>query len=294
MLLKQESWSLIQCEWTPYARFLSRRNSVPALVSTHNVESEIWARRARQEPNPIAKLFFRTQEWKMRWFERRVLRHVSAATAVTKSDVKTLRSWGVKSVTLVPNGVEPEAYSNSPEAGSEDEILFLASLDWYPNIDALDYFVRDMFPLLRSCWPNVKLMIVGRRPNESLKKRLSEVPSVNFVGEVKSVRAYLDRAAVVIVPLRIGGGSRLKILEALAAGKAVVSTSIGAEGLELVSGEHLIVADAPSDFVVSIKELLASRDARLHLGRRGRMLVSEKYGWDSIADRLEAAWHGVS
>jgi glycosyltransferase involved in cell wall biosynthesis len=116
------------------------------------------------------------------------------------------------------------------------------------------------------------------------------VPGIDFVGEVKDVRSYLDRAAVIVVPLRIGGGSRLKILEALAAGKAVVSTSVGAEGLDLNPGKDVLIADSPHDFARGVINLLLAKAARRELGANGRKLVTEKYGWDEIGRRLEAVW----
>lgn len=293
-LLKEDSWDLIQCEWTPYARFITHTLKVPVLMATHNVESQIWARRADHAGNPFAKVFFKTQEWKMRRFEKQALLRASAATVVTNVDLSILRNWGVTHVSLIPNGVDLETYSPTPDAEREDELLFLASLDWYPNVDALDYFVKNILPTVRARRAGANLRIVGRKPAESLAKQYSCLPGIDFVGEVKEVRSHLDRAAVIIVPLRIGGGSRIKILEALAAGKAVVSTVIGAEGLDVISGEHLLIADSPAAFAGRIEELLASTKLRRRLSNNGRKLVTKRYGWDQIANRLESVWYDVS
>lgn len=292
-LLENESWDLIQCEWTPYARFVPLATHVPVLVVTHNVESQIWTRRAHHARNVIAKVFFRTQAWKMKRFERRALRQASAVTAVTANDVDTIRNWGVGSIRLVPNGVDLQAYNPACDDEHENEILFLGSLDWFPNVDSLHYFVNAIFPLVRARNVEARLRIAGRKPSEALKKMFSGIEGVDFVGEVEDVRRLLDRASVVIVPLRIGGGSRLKILEALAAGKAVVSTTIGAEGLDVVSREHLMIADSPREFAGQVDELLGSRDARLRLGSQGRKFVEERYGWDGLAERLERAWYDI-
>jgi glycosyltransferase involved in cell wall biosynthesis len=234
------------------------------------------------------------QEWKMRRFERRALLQASEVTAVTTGDVETMRSWGVENVTPIYNGVDLKSYTPAPGAEQEGEILALATLDWYPNVDALDYFTKAIFPLVRVRRPRVKLRIVGRKPSESLKRRFSSIPAVDFIGEVEDIGPYLAQAAVLVVPLRIGGGSRIKILEALAAGKAVVSTSIGAEGLEVRSGKHLLIADRPSEFARCVEELLASKDARARLGEEGRKLVNDRYGWDGIAARLESVWYQMS
>ena len=293
-LLNGDSWDLIQCEWTPYARFIAHAPKAPVLVATHNVESQIWARRAEHAGNPFAKVFFRSQEWKMRRFEKQALLLASAATVVTSLELATLRSWGVTNINLVPNGVDLESRSAAPGAEVEDELLFLASLDWYPNLDALGYFVKNILPAVRARRPSVKLRIVGRRPAQSVIEQFSCLPGIDFVGEVKEVHSYLGRATVIIVPLRIGGGSRIKILEALAAGKAVISTTIGAEGLDVISGEHLLIADSPAEFAGGVEELLASTRLRRLLGDNGRKLVTERYGWDQIANRLEKVWYEVS
>jgi len=293
-LRARESWDLIQCEWTPYARFVPENLDIPLMISAHNVESQIWARRAGHSGNPVEKLFFRSQEWKMRWFERRALLRAAGSTAVTDDDAQTLRDWQVPNVTVVPNGVDLDFYSQRGEPEVENEILALASLDWFPNVDSLRYFHAEIFPLIRKQQPAAMLRIVGRRPAESLRQEFSNIPGIDFVGEVDNVRPYLDRAAVVVVPLRIGGGSRLKILEALAASKAVVSTAIGAEGLDLVPGEDIAVADSSAEFARRVCELLASSDARRRLSESGRRRVREKYGWDGIAQRQESAWRTIS
>jgi len=296
-LLRSKDWDVVQCEWTPYARFLSSARSLgntPTLIATHNVESQIWKRRAEHGTNVAEKVFFGLQKSKMERFERRALLRATAATAVTSADAQTMRDWGMRDVTLVPNGVDAEFYAPTGDLENAAEILSVASLDWFPNVDALEYFSEEILPLIREKQPKAVLRIVGRRPPESLKKKLSGVAGIDFVGEVKDVRPYLERAAVIVVPLRIGGGSRLKILEALAAGKAVVSTSIGAEGLELESERHLLVADSPSEFARRVIELLTSKVARRRLGESGREFVVQRYGWDGIANRLESTWFNVS
>jgi glycosyltransferase involved in cell wall biosynthesis len=192
----------------------------------------------------------------------------------------------------VENGVDLEYY-NVGTATDESQLLFLASLDWYPNLDALNYLLDYIMPVLYSRRPGVRLRIVGRRPPKSLAARIASLQWAELVADVADVRPYLRQAAVVVVPLRIGGGSRLKILESLAAGKAVVSTSIGAEGLSLVPGEHIRIADEPEEFVRQILELLESPKERERLGANGRGIVAERYGWDKMASALESAWFGA-
>jgi glycosyltransferase involved in cell wall biosynthesis len=287
-LLASEHWDLLHCEWTPYARFL-RTVSLPTVIATHNVESQIWQRRADLSKGIVERVFFRLQEWKMAWFERKALLAARVVTAVSEGDAKKMKSWGIDDVAIIPNGVDPDSYtpSNNEAPG---EILSIASLDWFPNAESMSYFAQEILPLIQHRRPNVVFRIVGRRPPRSLQQSLQGLPGVDFVGEVDDVRPHLDRAAVVVVPLRVGGGSRLKILEALAAGKAVVSTSVGAEGLELQAGRHLLVADSPDDFATRVVSLLESPTERTRLANDGRQFVLERYGWDSIAADLGKIW----
>jgi len=288
--LREEQFDLVHCEGTLCARYLAAVDGVPRVLGTHNIESQIWSRRARVSPTWIEQLFFGSQAIKMRRFERRTLRRVECAIAVTPQDAQQMRDWGVPAIALVPNGVDLDAYQLPTQGARPSELLFLASLDWFPNLEALKYFLDEILPLLLLLQPEAILRIVGRRPPESLRKLLAGNRHVELVGEVKDVRPHLARAGVVVVPLRIGGGSRLKILEALAAGKAVVSTSIGAEGLELTPAEHFQVGDSPLQFAERTAALISSPKECSRLGENGRRLVTEKYGWDRIAAKLEAAW----
>ena len=289
-LLAMEQIDLVHCEWTPYASFRQAAKKLPFLITTHNVESQIWFRRAEQDRNPLQRLFFRLQAIKMERFEKQALNEAQKVTAVTPEDAKLMRSWGVKTVGLVENGVDLEHFRPAPEVPNAPELLFLASLDWYPNLDALEFLLTQIMPIVHSRRPETRLRIVGRRPSKGLAARIAKLRWAELVGDVSDVRPHLNQSAVVVVPLRIGGGSRIKILESLATGKALVSTSIGAEGLAVVPGEHLEVADQAMHFASKIVDLLASPSERQRLGNNGRQLVVERYGWDFIARELESAW----
>ncbi len=289
-LVAKNSYDLIQCEWTPYARYLESVRNVPTLIASHNVESQIWFRRAEHAESAAAGLFFGLQAKKMETFELKALRDASWVTTVSQEDANIIRKWGVDRVSVVDNGVDLGFYH--PDSSKEDdrELLFLASLDWAPNIDGLKYFLSEILPLIVTQEPKVRLTIAGRKPPADLRKYCEAIPNTNFVGEVPDVRPYLEKAAVVVVPLRVGGGSRLKILEAMAAAKAMVSTSVGAEGLSVSNHEQLILADDPHAFAAAVIGLVHSPAERQNLGRSGRKLVEDKYSWDECARKLEAAW----
>ena len=289
-LVAVEKIDLVHCEWTPYSRFANELKKSPVLITSHNVESQIWFRRAEHSRGIIQRLFFSLQAIKMERFERRALRSAQVVTAVTTEDARVMRSWNVRSLRLVENGVDLEYFNPCAEIGNEPELLFLGSLDWFPNIDALDYLLEYIMPIVRSLQPSVRLRIVGRRPPEELAARVAKLGWAELICDVPDVRPYLAQASVVVVPLRIGGGSRIKILEALASGKALVSTSVGAEGLAVTDGENIRIADEPAEFAQRVLELLASPERRRGLGASGRALVEERYDWQEIAKSLESAW----
>jgi len=293
-LLNKCAFDLVHYEGTHCARYLSSVGSLPRVLGTHNIESQIWSRRARFGRTRVEQVFFGSQAIKMRSFERRALLRSEYAIAVTLQDARQMFDWGVPNVALVPNGVELEAYQTDFNAVRSCELLFLGALDWYPNIDALQHFINEILPLILSVQPNAVLRVVGRRPPESLRDIVAGNRNVEIVGEVKDVRPYLRSAGVVVVPLRIGGGSRIKILEALAAAKAVVSTSVGAEGLELKAGEHIQLADTSSRFAEITAALMDDQRERSRLGNNGRRFVSERYSWDSIAIKLESVWSSLA
>jgi glycosyltransferase involved in cell wall biosynthesis len=289
-LVAKNSYDLIQCEWTPYARYLEAVRNVPTLIASHNVESQIWFRRSEHSDSAAGRVFFGMQAKKMESFERDALRDASWVTAVSQEDADIIRKWGIDRVSLVDNGVDLGFYYPESSKEDDDEMLFLASLDWAPNIDGLKYFLSEILPLVVAQQPKARLTIAGRKPPADLRKYCEAIANTNFVGEVPDVRPYLEKAAVIVVPLRVGGGSRLKILEAMAAGKAMVSTSVGAEGLSVSNKVQLILADDPKSFADASVRLMRSPGERRRLGSAGRKLVEDKYSWDECARKLEAAW----
>lgn len=287
-VLDRDRYDLIHCEWTPYARYVCDIG-LPTLIATHNIESQIWARRAERATTPLAKMFFRLQAGKMESFERRALATASAVTGVSAADAAQASAWGAKRARVVDNGVDLKYFSPRGE-GAADRAVFIGALEWYPNEDAVKFFVESVQPLLQQRVPQFRTKIVGRKAPESLRRFLEGRDGIDFAGEVPDTRPHLTEAGIVIVPLRIGGGSRLKILEALAMGKAVVSTTIGAEGLTVTPGKNIVLADTPEDFAQAMAELSASEEWRVKLGVAGRALVERDYGWDALSAKAEKVW----
>jgi glycosyltransferase involved in cell wall biosynthesis len=272
------------------------------VMFTHNVESEIWRRHAETKSGAIGKLLYGAQYRRMLRYEGRTLARFDGILAVSDADRDTFAQLYPGAITqpvhVVPTGVDTEYFAPSPQSairGPQSEIrnprsalIFTGSMDWLPNEDAMLYFCRDVLPLVRAEEPGVTLTIVGRTPTPAVKK-LAEDPAVTVTGRVDDVRPYMREAAVYIVPLRIGGGTRLKIFEAMSMAKAVVSTTVGAEGLPVTNGENAILADEPRHFARAVVELLRDETRRQQIEAAARALVVEHYDWSAVAGELEDA-----
>jgi len=287
-----ERFDLAHIEWVPYARYMTP--NVPRLITAHNIESDIWNRRARHSDTYIGRRFFGLQAERMEAFERRAGIQSECVVTVSELDAQRFRYYGAKNVRVVPNGVDLDYFRAVPSVLKTNSLVFVGSLDWFPNEDAVKDFALHVLPLVRSRDKSIILRVVGRSPSDRLAATLRDLPGVELIGEVPDVRPYLAEARVVVVPLRIGGGTRIKILEALAMGKPVVSTSIGAEGLELENGRDILIADTPEEFAGTIEALFARPEEQSRLGRNGRDVVEKLYGWDAAADALENAWMAVA
>ncbi len=287
--LASSSYDLVLCEWTPYAQFVRERSDIPRMVVAHNVEHQIWQRYVENETRLAARWYLGLQARRMRAFEEEVFSSVEGATAVSVADAATIKSMAPHlEVEVVDNGVDLEFFANDSEPAdtAAPTLVFTGSMDWRPNQDSVEYFVNDILPLVQAERPDVQTVFVGRNPPPKIAD-LGKLDGVTITGTVDDVRPYIREAAVYIVPLRIGGGSRLKILEALAMKKPVVSTGVGAEGLDITDGRELLLADTPQQFARQVNLLLSDRTKARKLGEAGRKLVEQRYGWDALAARLE-------
>lgn len=278
---------LIICEWTPYSYYVRDIPEARVLLSTHNIEADIWRRYFENESNIARRWYIREQWRKVRRFEKDCLNWVDAAIAVSNQDEDELRQIRADLRTLVvPNGVDLEYFVPLPHPVARNRLVFTGSMDWRPNQDAARYFAYEILPALRSLAPDVTCSFVGRDPPDDIRS-LASIDGMDITGTVVDIRPFVESASVYVVPLRIGGGTRLKILEALAMGRAVVSTSVGAEGLELVDGKHILLADEPASFARLVHKLMQNPALCEEIGAEGRRLVEQRYGWDALAKSLE-------
>ncbi len=289
------------CEWTPYAQVLrdalgERLPTTRWTVMAHNVESLIWRRYGETEANPLKRWYVRKQFDKFERFEYWAYGAATVPIAVSNDDAQIMRSeFGVRRVEVVENGVDVELFKPQRDVDRDtNRLLFLGSLDWRPNLDAVAILLDDIFPRVRAKNPQATLALVGRRPPEWLSARATAIPGVRIFANVPDVRPFLATAGMLVVPLRIGGGSRLKILEALATDTPVISTRVGAEGLQLTPDVDLIVTETPDEMVDAILRAMRAPHELQETAERGRRQILRQYSWTPLAERLGNIWQSVA
>ena len=286
-LVEKESYDVIVCDFVFAAGVIPWKSSCPKVLFTHNVEAQIWKRHADVAKNPVWKLVSWGEYLKMRRYEEWCVRHSDHVLAVSDADRAAFaRIVPSDKLTVIATGVDTDYFRPAATASSPNSLVFTGSMDWMPNEDAILYFGKEILPRLRSAVPDLKVTVVGRRPSEGLRAAAQET-GITVTGRVEDIRPYVHEAAVYIVPLRIGGGTRLKIFEAMAMGKAIVSTTIGAEGLPVTAGHDIVLADSAEDFAAAVLKLLGNPDECRRLGGAARRLVESKYDWCGIAADFE-------
>jgi glycosyltransferase involved in cell wall biosynthesis len=286
-LLSESKFDRIVCD------FLSVSPNIPdlarAVLFEHNVETVIWRRHAEHASDPIRKAYFGLQAHRMFQTERDACRTAAHVIAVSENDAAQIKHlFGVESVSAVPTGVDVEYFRNPHQDGSPDyDLVFTGAMDWMPNVDGARFFVREVLPLIRAERPDCTFCLAGRSPVQELRELPSKDRLITVTGTVPDIRPYLWNSSVSVVPLRIGGGTRLKIYESMAAGVPVVSTSVGAEGLSVEHERNILLSSDASAFAASCLQLLNNRALANRQAAQALELVSTSFSWTTVADAFE-------
>jgi glycosyltransferase involved in cell wall biosynthesis len=286
-LTSERHFDLVICD------FLAAAPNVPdissAVLFQHNVETTIWKRQYQSETHTLKRAFFKMQADKMERYERSVCRRARHVIAVSPVDADRMKQmFDIQHVEAVPTGVDVEYFRPTGPIEPAADLLFSGSMDWLPNVDAIEYFLAEVFPHIRSRRPETTFVIAGRSPDPRVLKAAERVPGVTVTGSVPDMRPYLWNSKLSIVPIRIGGGTRLKVYESMAAGLPVVSTTIGAEGLDYADGKDIVIADTPEAFASSCLRLLEDSHARNAVSANALSLVEENFSWASVTCQFEA------
>jgi len=279
---------VVICDFLAPAINVPRSLSCPAILFQHNVEAMIWKRHFEVQSNPLKKSYLRRQWRKMEKFEKEMCQRFDSVIAVSAEDRDQMRKeYSVKAVFDVPTGVDTEFFTPFGKEDTEPHnVVFTGSMDWLPNEDAIRYYTDQILPIIRRSIPDATLTVVGRNPYPGLLELSKRDPSIVVTGRVEDVRPFMERAAAYVVPLRIGGGTRLKIFEAMAMEKAIVSTSVGAEGLPVTNGKELRIADTPETFAAAVLDLLVNPQSAKQIGQQAGQVVRERFGWNGVAKRF--------
>jgi len=273
--------------------FLSVAPNIPDLSRSvlfqHNVETAIWRRHAEHAASSLRRAYFRLQADRMFQYERKTCQSAAHIIAVSGNDAEQMKQlFGAKRVSAVSTGVDVAYFERPADYPRSGNIVFVGAMDWLPNIDGARWFTRQVLPLIRQKRLNTKLVLAGRSPVPELQALAASDPLIQVTGTVPDIRPYLWGASVSLVPLRIGGGTRLKIYEAMAAGVPVVSTAIGAEGLAVEDGRTIALANSPEDFARRCLELLEDDHRARAISAAALTLVTERFSWAEVSRHFES------
>jgi sugar transferase (PEP-CTERM/EpsH1 system associated) len=287
-------FDLVHADQLNMAMFADRL-PLPRLLDQHNAVWTIFKRMAQQEKGP-ARLFLE-REWRLlKRFEGDICKRFEAVTAVSDEDRRALfdAMKSEREIPVIPIAVDADAEQPIPRAEGARGILSLATMMWPPNVDGVMWFARSIYPMVRQHVTDSRFYVVGQRPVAEVRALPESDPSIDVTGYVPDASPYISKSACLIVPLRSGGGMRVKILEALARGIPVVSTTIGYEGIDLIPGKHLLVADTPEEFAAAVVELLRDPQRGAELAAAGRERLLERYDWKAVCPAMDAVYDRLS
>ncbi len=286
VLTRLEKFDALVCD------FLSSAANIPelenAVLFQHNVESTIWKRHTEYAPSPWHRAYCRAQYERMLLYEAEVCRAAKNIIAVSGADAGEMQSlYGASRIASVPTGVDIEYFAPPHAISPAQDLVFVGAMDWRPNVDGLNWFVSRVLPLIRSQRPDCSLVVVGRCPTPEVLAWAASDSRIHVTGTVDDVRPYLWQSALSIVPLRIAAGTRLKIYEAMAAKLPVVSTTVGAEGLDIRDGENISIADTPEQFAERCLALLDDPDGRRRMAANAFENIAACYSWEVVSSHFE-------
>lgn len=288
--LEDASLDVVHADTIALAPFVRRGLRLPTVLTHHNIESSLMRRRGEVEPRRLAGRFLLREARKLQAYETAVSPRFDVNVLVSSHDEAALLAMapGLRTA-VVPNGVDLDYFSPDGTAQTPS-LIYTGGMNMFANRDAVLHFVQEIWPRIVQERPDTRFVAVGQDPPRELLAAADQDSRIQVTGFVDDIRPYVRQAAVYVVPLRVGGGTRLKVLDAMASAKAMVSTSIGCEGLDVVDGRHLVVAETAATFARATLDLLGAPERRHALGQAARAFVTERYSWTTVGDRLLDAY----
>mgnify|MGYP003810513841 CR=1 FL=1 len=275
-----------------YGEFIKKEFGLPIVLREQNVESTIWERYYLEASDPLIKFYARLQLHKVYTYESKIAAEFDRCFMITEKDKERILMMNPNvKASVIPGGVDISYFYPLDIPIEPYSVVSVASIEWPPNIDGILWFVNRVWPLVKLKLPQARFYVVGKNPPAKIKKLAKK--DIIVTGYVEDVRKYIARATVFVVPLRTGGGMRIKILNAMAMGKAVLSTAVGCEGLDIENGKNIYVADSEKEFAHLILKLLQDECERKKIGEQALKLVIELYRWDKVAEQTEYEYKNI-
>jgi len=269
-----------------YADEIKKITSSPLILRSHNIESEIWERTAKHEKNVFKKGYLSLLSKKIKAFEVQHMHAFDAILSITKKDELWYKQQNFKGhLKTITAGVDTELYTYIKPSHNATSICFIGSMEWMPNVQGIHWYLEKIWPILNQKFPQLTLHIAGKGMTEEMKNK--KINGVTFYGMVSDAKEFLNAHQIMIVPLLSGGGMRLKILEGMALGKCVMSTTIGAEGIEATDDKELIIADSIEQFILKTEQLITNLNSIETIGFKASKLIQEKYSWEKLVREIE-------
>ncbi len=276
------------------AEYIREIKSTPKVLNHHNIESQMMFRRSLKEKNLYRKLYFFIESLKLRYYENKICSMFNYNITVSELDKRRLLKICPEiNIEVIPNGVDVDYFKPSQKGFDPQTLVFAGGMNWYPNRDAVIFFCREIWPILKKNWPNVKVIIIGHDPPRSILSIAKKDSNFIVTGFVDDVRPYLEKAHVYICPIRDGGGTKLKILDAMSMAKPIVAHPVSIEGIEAEPEKHLLLARTPHEFVYQIDRLFNDIKLCNYLSKNCRELVLKKYDFSKIGQKLAYLYNKV-
>jgi len=277
-----------------YGQFIKHEFKLPLVLREHNVQATTMERYYKRQRNPLVKLYAYLQWKKMHRYEAKICEIFDKCLMITEEDKERIERMNPSVKTcIIPAGVDTSYFYPLKIEEESGSLVFVGDLSWLPNVDGVIWFYSRVWPRIKKASLPVKFYVIGRRPPEEIRKLSKKDQNIMVTGFVKDVRPYVAKCSVYVVPLRIGGGMRLKILEAMAMERPVVATSVGAEGIMATDRENIMIADSEADFAERVIELLKDRNPRRRVAQEGKRLIEQKYRWETVVEALEKEYFRV-
>lgn len=292
--LNRKSYDIIHFDTISFASYLSEEIKIPCVLDHHNVESHMMLRRSEKEQNILKKIYFYQEGIRLRSYEKKVLKNFHHHILCSDIDKKRLLDLDDRlQATVIPNGVELPDSPPIRKPSVKPSLLFVGGLNWYPNRDAIHFFLKEVWPIIKVRIPNIEINIVGKSPSDYMINLASRDASIKLHGFVDDIRPFYQSATAYVCPIRDGGGTKLKVIDALANKVPLVSTTIACEGIEVEDGIHVLFADSPEVFAWQVEKILLDPKKPLSLTENGYELVRSRYDFIEIGKKLANLYNSI-